>query len=340
MQYRLSVEEGFAEVHKDITEMIEQLANEPSVGLFYIQQHVHNAVPNLHKIKTQVADTTRDVVICTEDMKDATNTIKLMQECGPLIIEQMLKKLTSSITLISRRQQHNLQQRKGKVQNQFLFPTKDSRVLTTIGSAFQRASKVAWRSHVSEAKQNESNTAGRTCFSDKNVYNADERVSTVNAGTSTTFVQSVIKSAYQHAGSLGWSTSDINEDAPSTADTASKVKLTGKDSVTGKSASESAQNGIYLHQTVQSIANRFHAIESMEEEVTENTERDEADVLPVSSHALSESVDCMVPQRILDTTQPESGNHSSELRNNFDQFRAECAAKFEAWLHEDEDGDS
>jgi hypothetical protein len=36
--------------------MIEHVATEPLVGLFYVQQHIHNVVPILHEIKAKLVD--------------------------------------------------------------------------------------------------------------------------------------------------------------------------------------------------------------------------------------------------------------------------------------------
>ncbi|KAL6006686.1 hypothetical protein ACLOJK_032179 [Asimina triloba] len=38
-------------VNECLAEMIKYIANEPSVGLFYVQQHTQNAIPNLVHIK-------------------------------------------------------------------------------------------------------------------------------------------------------------------------------------------------------------------------------------------------------------------------------------------------
>lgn len=38
-------------VNEGLTDMIKYLANEPSVGLFFVQQHTQNAVPNLLHIR-------------------------------------------------------------------------------------------------------------------------------------------------------------------------------------------------------------------------------------------------------------------------------------------------
>ncbi|KAF3795693.1 hypothetical protein EJ110_NYTH04344 [Nymphaea thermarum] len=46
-----STVDGFMDVNDCVVEMIQRVANEPSVGLFYVQQHTQNAVPNLIRTK-------------------------------------------------------------------------------------------------------------------------------------------------------------------------------------------------------------------------------------------------------------------------------------------------
>jgi hypothetical protein len=41
-------------VHDSVSELVQQVANEPSVGLYFVQQHVHKAVPGLLSIKVSL----------------------------------------------------------------------------------------------------------------------------------------------------------------------------------------------------------------------------------------------------------------------------------------------
>lgn len=41
-------------VQNSITDMVKDVANEPSVGLYFVQQHVHKAVPGLLSLKVGV----------------------------------------------------------------------------------------------------------------------------------------------------------------------------------------------------------------------------------------------------------------------------------------------
>ena len=40
-------------MHNSITDMVKVVANEPSVGLYFVQQHVHKAVPGLLELKVR-----------------------------------------------------------------------------------------------------------------------------------------------------------------------------------------------------------------------------------------------------------------------------------------------
>lgn len=43
-------------VQNSITDMVKDVANEPSVGLYFVQQHVHKAVPGLLSLKVSATD--------------------------------------------------------------------------------------------------------------------------------------------------------------------------------------------------------------------------------------------------------------------------------------------
>ncbi|GAQ78301.1 hypothetical protein KFL_000100660 [Klebsormidium nitens] len=83
--FRSSVEtkqrrELLFEVHEKVADIATQIANEPSVGLYYVQQHVQKAVPALVDAKKQVAHG-RDITnFVGEDVKTATTTIQGMKE--------------------------------------------------------------------------------------------------------------------------------------------------------------------------------------------------------------------------------------------------------------------
>ncbi|KAL2652646.1 hypothetical protein R1flu_020774 [Riccia fluitans] len=93
----VQTESSLREVHDTITEMLKQLANEPSVGLYFVQQHVHRAVPAIVQLKSQIVDATKEAEYVTQDVKDARNAVKTIKECGPPVIERMIKTLDSTL---------------------------------------------------------------------------------------------------------------------------------------------------------------------------------------------------------------------------------------------------
>ncbi|KAK4359960.1 hypothetical protein RND71_022189 [Anisodus tanguticus] len=50
--HEFSTVDGFVDITESLADMIKFIANEPSVGLFYIQQHNQKAAPNLVISKT------------------------------------------------------------------------------------------------------------------------------------------------------------------------------------------------------------------------------------------------------------------------------------------------
>lgn len=319
MHHYLGIE-GFEEVHENISEMIKQVANEPSVGLFYVQQHIHNAVPILHEIKAKVVDTTQEEFICTEDMKDAIRSVKSMKGCGPPIIEQMIKKLNSSISLMSSMQQLRGQRQKVKLQNQSILLGKDNVVLTTLGSALQTASRAAWRSRASDGQQVEGQVTEIDASNNQNDYEGRDNLSSTEVGTSNGFVQSVFKSALQRAGTLGWSGSSIDESTPQNGD---RMLARGSSSETLEAdvAVSSAHNASAMLQTSMSAAKtvQLENLNAMTMLIHSSREVEGENLLPVDM--VSELSDQVLEQS-----------------ENFEQYQADCAAKLEAWLSEADEG--
>ncbi|KAL0317351.1 UNVERIFIED_CONTAM: hypothetical protein Sangu_2149400 [Sesamum angustifolium] len=66
-----STVDGFVEISEDLADMIKFVANEPSVGLFYIQQHTQNAAPNLINLKNNVVEKSHETTLHTEDLEDS-----------------------------------------------------------------------------------------------------------------------------------------------------------------------------------------------------------------------------------------------------------------------------
>lgn len=51
----------------------------------------------LDNMQAQIVDTTQEAEYVTQDVRDALNSVKTMKECGPAVIERMMKTLDSSL---------------------------------------------------------------------------------------------------------------------------------------------------------------------------------------------------------------------------------------------------
>ncbi|XP_065870321.1 uncharacterized protein [Euphorbia lathyris] len=99
-----STADGFVEITEDLTEMIKYVANEPSVGLFYVQQHTQHAVPNVINLKNNIVEKSRETVLHTEDTEDSITMLKSMKDCGSSIADEMIKDIRASLALMSEKQ--------------------------------------------------------------------------------------------------------------------------------------------------------------------------------------------------------------------------------------------
>ena len=60
-------------------DMIKFIANKPSAGIFYVQQHTHTAVPNLINLTSKTEGKSRQVTLHTAD---SIVMVRSMKECG------------------------------------------------------------------------------------------------------------------------------------------------------------------------------------------------------------------------------------------------------------------
>lgn len=96
-----STVDGFVEITESLGEMIKYVANEPSVGLFYIQQHTHNAVPNLVNLKNSITDKSREISLHTEDSEDSITMVRSMKDFGSCIADDMIRDIRKSLGVMS-----------------------------------------------------------------------------------------------------------------------------------------------------------------------------------------------------------------------------------------------
>ncbi|KAL0298903.1 UNVERIFIED_CONTAM: hypothetical protein Sradi_6550100 [Sesamum radiatum] len=99
-----STVDGFVEISEDLADMIKFVANEPSVGLFYIQQHTQNAAPNLINLKNNVVEKSHETTLHTEDLEDSITMVRSMKECGLPIADEMIGEIKRSLSVISSKQ--------------------------------------------------------------------------------------------------------------------------------------------------------------------------------------------------------------------------------------------
>ncbi|KAF3434021.1 hypothetical protein FNV43_RR25124 [Rhamnella rubrinervis] len=99
-----STVDGFVEITECLAEMIKYVANEPSVGLFYIQQHTQNAVPNLVTLRNNVVDKSRETTLHAEDSEDSITMVRSMKECGFPIADEMIRDIKKSLLVMSKKQ--------------------------------------------------------------------------------------------------------------------------------------------------------------------------------------------------------------------------------------------
>ncbi|XP_020233555.1 uncharacterized protein LOC109813722 [Cajanus cajan] len=96
-----STVDGFVEISNCLAEMIKYVANEPSAGLFFIQQHTQNAVPSVIKLQNKVTDKSHDTTLHTEDLEDSVTMVKSMKECGFPIADEMIGDIKKSLVTIT-----------------------------------------------------------------------------------------------------------------------------------------------------------------------------------------------------------------------------------------------
>ncbi|CAA7392044.1 unnamed protein product [Spirodela intermedia] len=99
--YGFSAADGFVDVNQGVEDMIRYLANEPSLGLFYVQQHAQNAMPNVLDLNDKILEKTHNTMLQTEDLEDSICCVKSMSECGFHIVDEMVKDINKSLHIMS-----------------------------------------------------------------------------------------------------------------------------------------------------------------------------------------------------------------------------------------------
>ncbi|MQL92393.1 hypothetical protein Taro_025021, partial [Colocasia esculenta] len=162
--YGFSIADGFLDVSQGVEEMIKYLANEPSVGLFFVQQHAQNAMPNVLNLKVKIVEKTNEMILHTEDSEDSICAIRSMTECGLPIVDGMIKDINKLLHVMS-----TSQPRKGSLRRS--------------SWSFQRGS---------------SSSQASTSFGDLAFYSHEEE------GSSRGYLSTVFNSVKQKATTLRW----------------------------------------------------------------------------------------------------------------------------------------
>ncbi|KAJ8528838.1 hypothetical protein K7X08_030482 [Anisodus acutangulus] len=89
-----------SEITESLAEMIKLIANEPSMGLFYIQQHTQSAVPII-SLKNDIEERSCEVILHAEDSETVLRSIK--DTCSP-IANEMIKDLRHSLAVMLKKQ--------------------------------------------------------------------------------------------------------------------------------------------------------------------------------------------------------------------------------------------
>lgn len=101
--------------------MIKYLANEPSVGLYFVQQHAQASMPYLLDVKDKITEKIHEVSLHTEDVEDSIDVVRSMTEIGYPVAEEMIKDIKTSLLIISK-----CQPKKGLIQTPTWFHQTDS----------------------------------------------------------------------------------------------------------------------------------------------------------------------------------------------------------------------
>ncbi|XP_058762182.1 uncharacterized protein LOC131635568 [Vicia villosa] len=98
--HEFSTVDGFVEISECMADMIKYVANEPSVGLYFIQQHAQNAVPNVVKADKDIVEKVHETALSTEDLEDSITAVRSMKDCGFSIVDEMIGDINKSLEIM------------------------------------------------------------------------------------------------------------------------------------------------------------------------------------------------------------------------------------------------
>ncbi|KAG0476072.1 hypothetical protein HPP92_012913 [Vanilla planifolia] len=102
--FGLSAADGFMNVKEGVDDMIKFLANEPSVGLYFVQKHTHASMPYLLDVRDKIAEKVHEVTLHTEDVEDSIDVVRSMKDFGHFLAEDMISDINKSLLIMSKSQ--------------------------------------------------------------------------------------------------------------------------------------------------------------------------------------------------------------------------------------------
>ncbi|EFJ23797.1 hypothetical protein SELMODRAFT_442733 [Selaginella moellendorffii] len=290
--------EALQQAHDLAADMVKQMANEPSVGLYFVQQHVHKAVPAIVSLKDQVGDCAHDSGLSTEDAKDALATVKNFKGVGPPVIERMIKRLNSSIQALqssrSKESSYSVSEMAKNAKKLVSSPFKSEESPTSKPSdSSTNYARNLWDSAVDRAssftRKPSSPIPASSSPTPDTPPSPPAEAPAASSPSPYGYVRLVLESASQRVGSIGWSdSSSSKEDRDKTTGSTEELKL----------SSDNSSN-----KPVRAV------LDTISTSKTQEAEESEA---PAG--------------------EGEIPGNSTEIQEGFDRFQAESAAKLAAWL--------
>ncbi|RYQ92673.1 hypothetical protein Ahy_B09g098883 isoform F [Arachis hypogaea] len=102
--HEFSTVDGFVEISEGLAEIMKYVANEPSSGLFYIQHHAQNAVPNVIEAKRNIVEKSHETTLHAEDLEDSVTMVRSMKECGFSLADEMIRDIKKSLVTMTTKQ--------------------------------------------------------------------------------------------------------------------------------------------------------------------------------------------------------------------------------------------
>ncbi|GAM23986.1 hypothetical protein SAMD00019534_071610, partial [Acytostelium subglobosum LB1] len=92
--------ELITKTNKKISDYVHQIANEPSVGLFHVQEHIRKAVPKNVTLKKDMKSLSTHIEEVSYEVNDSTSTVQIFAEINTF--DHIHKMLLSSIDKVSK----------------------------------------------------------------------------------------------------------------------------------------------------------------------------------------------------------------------------------------------